>query len=93
MMLIQLIHGIQFMSYYMGAIFYLKSALPDHLYGSVHGLYFLVGNAPGGITGNVLLGRLLNCTLYREYTMQVLLLSSAPVPTFKYGFIQLLTTL
>lgn len=56
---LQLVHGIQFMSYYMGAIYWLRENYADHIYGSVSGIYYLVGNAGGAVCGNLVLGYLL----------------------------------
>lgn len=55
----QLLHGVHFTGYHIGVIYWLRSSAPDHLYGSVYGLYNIVSHSLGGMVGNVAFGALL----------------------------------
>ncbi len=55
----QLLHGLHFGGYYMGALFSLRSYFPDHVFGTGNGLYTMFCAAGGGIAGNVVFGNLL----------------------------------
>ncbi len=55
----QLLHGVHFAGYYIGAIYWLKASCPDHLYGSVYGIYHVAAHSLGGMIGNVFFGTLL----------------------------------
>lgn len=55
----QLLHGIHFTGYHIGVIYWLRSSVPDHLYGSVYGLYNIITHSLGGMAGNVVFGALL----------------------------------
>ncbi|MCR9141011.1 MAG: MFS transporter [bacterium] len=55
----QLLHGIHFTGYHIGVIYWLRSSTPDHLYGSVYGLYNIITHSLGGMAGNVAFGALL----------------------------------
>jgi hypothetical protein len=55
----QLLHGIHFTGYHIGVIYWLRSSCPDHLYGSVYGLYNIITHSLGGMAGNVVFGTLL----------------------------------
>ncbi len=55
----QILHGIHFTGYYMGAIYWMRQIFPDHLYGTGFGAYTLFSVSLGGVTGNFLYGKLL----------------------------------
>lgn len=55
----QLLHGIHFTCYYMGAIYRLREHFPDHLYGTGYGMYMAFSSALGQITGNLSAGYVL----------------------------------
>lgn len=55
----QLLHGLHFTGYYMGAIFRLRATFPEHLFGTANGFYIVFCSALGGMCGNVFYGRLL----------------------------------
>ncbi|MCB1325281.1 MAG: MFS transporter [Spirochaetales bacterium] len=56
----QVLHGMHFMGFYIGAIYWIRSSFPDHLYGSAFGTFQIAGNALGGISGNLIYGWLLS---------------------------------
>lgn len=58
----QVLHGLHFTGYHIGVIYWLRSSCPDHLYGSVYGVYNIVAHSLGGMAGNVLFGALLFAT-------------------------------
>ena len=55
----QILHGLHFTGYYLGAIFLLRKRVPDHLYGTAYGIYISLSAALGGAAGSALYGRLL----------------------------------
>ena len=55
----QLLHGLHFGGFYMGALFSLRAYFPEHLFGTGNGLYTVLCAALGGIAGNTLYGNLL----------------------------------
>ncbi|MBX7058988.1 MAG: MFS transporter [Leptospirales bacterium] len=55
----QLLHSFHFACHYMAAIYFLRRHVPGHLYGSVAGLYGLLAQSLGGISGNLAYGQLL----------------------------------
>ena len=58
----QVLHGLHFGGFYMGALFSLRSYFPEHLFGTGNGLYTVLCAALGGISGNALYGKLLYLT-------------------------------
>ena len=63
----QILHGIHFGGYYMGAIYTLRYTFPEHLFGTANGIYTIFAPALGGISGNYVYGQL----LYAEQGVQV----------------------
>ena len=59
-LLTQLLHGIHFTGYYMGSIYRTRNLFPGHLYGTGYGLYIILTAAAGGMSGNLILGKLLH---------------------------------
>lgn len=59
----QILHGIHFTGYHIGVIYWLRSSSPDHLYGSVYGIYNIVAHSLGGMAGNVVYGAVLFSSL------------------------------
>ncbi len=55
----QLLHGIHFTGYYMGAVYLLRRAFPEHLYGTGMGIYMVLSVSAGATIGNLLTGLLL----------------------------------
>ena len=55
----QLLHGLHFAGYYTGALYWLRSTYPDHLFGTGVGLFMLIAAAAGAAAGNLFFGWLL----------------------------------
>ncbi len=55
----QLLHGLHFTGFYMGAILFLRSRFSDHVYGTAYGIYMAAAVAFGSMTGSFVFGEIL----------------------------------
>lgn len=55
----QILHGIHFTGYYMGAIYWMRTFFPSHLYGTGYGAYVVISSSLGGTIGSFVYGKLL----------------------------------
>jgi PPP family 3-phenylpropionic acid transporter len=55
----QILHGLHFTGFYMGAILFLRNKFPNHLYGTGYGLYMALSVALGSMAGSYLFGQIL----------------------------------
>ncbi len=64
----QILHGIHFTGYYMGAIYWMRNSFPDHLYGTGYGAYVIFATSLGAILGSITYGLLLFSKWNQEFT-------------------------
>lgn len=55
----QILHGLHFTGYYIGAIYFLRRSCPDHLYGTAYGAYVILSNSLGGGMGSLVASQIL----------------------------------
>ena len=59
-LIFQLPHAILFAGYYMGGLHFLRKLVPNHLFGSVYGLFSIFTMSLGGMVGNIISSNLLH---------------------------------
>ncbi len=66
----QILHGVHFTGFYMGAIYWLRATFPNHLYGTGYGAYIIFASSLGGALGSMVFGSLLGQPQLLPTTLQ-----------------------